>query len=96
MPDGKGQIQPPRTPLPPTCGFCGGLGHREQDHDTVAHTTVPLAVLKRHIADLRAMAAECRESAGPLATLLHVARMSRAEAYEMVADRLEKEGRSVR
>lgn len=87
------RLSHPRPALPPTCQFCGGIGHNESKewhgwHGVVSWTDIA----QRHAAELRRLSNDLRRNLGaPPTSSLGIARSSRADAYEWVADRLEKD-----
>ena len=78
-----------RAPLPPTCQKCGGLSHEAGWHNLVPWNEIA----QRHAAELRALADDLRRNEEHIAqtSARGIARGSRADAYEWVAGRLEKD-----
>lgn len=82
--------------LPPTCPCCSGIGHTPNECPTFRKDTrtIPVSVLTKHAEELRAMADDLRDRLGPIGTSLYTARSARAEAFDVVAARLERDARS--
>ena len=78
-----------RPALPPTCQKCGGLSHEAGWHNLVPWNEIA----QRHAAELRALADDLRRNEEHIAqtSARGIARGSRADAYEWVAGRLEKD-----
>ena len=78
-----------RPPLPPTCQKCGGLGHEQDWHNLVSWPDIA----QKHARELRALANDLRRNEEHIAqtSARGIARSARADTYEMVADRLEKD-----
>lgn len=88
----------------PTCDRCGGLNHTtrqhqiafaegpesEEDRPRGSHT-VPVSVLERHRDELRAMAEDIRQDHQPIGSSLGIARQARADAYEDMVRRIERD-----
>ena len=83
-----------RPPLPPTCQKCGGLGHEQDWHNLVSWPDIA----QKHARELRALANDLRRNEEHIAQISArgIARSARADTYEMVADRLEKDAENAR
>lgn len=79
----------------PTCEHCGGIGHRRDDHDVHIHPASEQlgAVILAHAAELRALVEDIERDPGPIGASLTIARLSRADAYRWMAERLERDAR---